>query len=235
LLFDNLNPREYQEANPFPHTVVDDFVEPKLLKRVLKEWPFEAHPAWYKKQAETSIKYSMNAFDAFGPNTQQLIIALNSQEFLSELERVTGIDGLLADPSLEGGGLHMIPRGGFLKMHADFNWHYTGNVMRKINLLLYLNEDWQKDWGGDLQLIGPPSVMDTNVLVAPQFNRCVVFNTTSDSWHGHPKPMTTPASVMRKSIALYYYRVEPAPEHKHSTIYREDLENAEFKNTIIYL
>jgi hypothetical protein len=41
--------------------------------------------------------------------------------------------------------------------------------------------------------------------ILPVFNRCVVFNTDADSFHGHPDPLTTPEGVFRRSIALYYY------------------------------
>src|SRR3546814_13364087 len=45
--------------------------------------------------------------------------------------------------------------------------------------------------------------------VAPVFNRCVVFNTDSDSYHGHPDPLTCPEDRSRRSIALYYYTASP--------------------------
>lgn len=58
--------------------------------------------------------------------------------------------------------------------------------------------------------------------IAPLFNRCVIFNTDADSYHGHPDPLNTPIEISRKSIALYYYTASkklyddiPA----HSTMY----------------
>ena len=62
--------------------------------------------------------------------------------------------------------------------------------------------------------------------IDPIFNRCVIFNTTSESYHGHPKPLICPKSVSRKSIALYYYSVgRPFKERNevHSTIFRPPL------------
>ena len=58
--------------------------------------------------------------------------------------------------------------------------------------------------------------------IAPIFNRCVIFNTGADSYHGNPEPLNTPDNITRKSIALYYYtsskRVyEDTPAH--STMY----------------
>ncbi len=41
--------------------------------------------------------------------------------------------------------------------------------------------------------------------VSPLFNRCVIFNTDADSYHGHPDPLKTPNEITRKSIALNSY------------------------------
>lgn len=222
------NSDEYQNNTPFPHIVLDNFLDPSVLEKVLEEWPNDDE--FSLKVCDTSVKYHLSESFKYGPNTKDLFDVLNSGVFLRQLEELTGIDNLIADPGLEGGGLHMIPQGGFLKMHADFNWHYSLNLMRKLNLLIYLNEDWNADWGGHLELMGPPDTMDTRVVVEPKFNRAVIFNTTSDSWHGHPYPLNTPDGVARKSLALYYYREEPPPEQRHSTLYRTDLETVEFKN-----
>ena len=51
--------------------------------------------------------------------------------------------------------------------------------------------------------------------IAPLFNRLVVFNTTKHSFHGHPKPLNTPPSVTRKSLALYYFTSEPSPGDRY--------------------
>lgn len=220
----DVKPEIYQEACPYPFCILDDFFpDEETLREVLKEWP-ETKDFSYKA-CNTSIKYHMSDYEEMGEKTREVIDKLNSPEFIAQLERVTGITGLLPDPKLVGGGLHMIPQGGFLKMHSDFNWHGSAKLMRKINLLLYLNEDWKEEWGGGLELIGPPDIEDTRIVVEPIFNRAVIFNTTSNSWHGHPFPLTCPDGYVRKSLALYYYCKEPEPEIKHSTIYRDDFED----------
>jgi hypothetical protein len=67
------------------------------------------------------------------------------------VEKVTKIQGLFADPELFGAGLHCIPRKGFLNMHVDFNAHPKG-WHRRVNVLIYLNEEWRDEWNGHLQL-----------------------------------------------------------------------------------
>ena len=58
--------------------------------------------------------------------------------------------------------------------------------------------------------------------IAPLFNRCVIFNTDIDAYHGHPDPLNTPADMTRKSIALYYYTASKKiyeDNVAHSTMY----------------
>lgn len=158
-------------------------------------------------------------------NSKNFIQMLNGPEFLKFLEDITSIKHLIPDPYLEGGGFHSIGVGGFLKIHADFNWHAKLKLHRRINVLFYLNSEWKSEWGGDLEL------WDSNMKccikrIEPIINRMVIFNTTDNSFHGHPDPLKCPENIERKSIALYYYTVErPESEivrgYSSNTDYRE--------------
>ena len=106
--------------------------------------------------------------------------------FLYFLEALIG--GLIADPYLEGGGLHQIPRGGKLGIHVDFNWHERMKVYRRINVLVYLNKDWDASYGGHFQLWSD-SKGSKKEKILPIFNRMAIFNTTTNSYHGHPEPL----------------------------------------------
>jgi len=147
---------------------------------------------------------------------------LNAPIFLRFLERLVGIDGLIPDPYLSGGGLHMTPRGGRLGIHADFNFHKKLKLDRRLNLLLYLNHNWPPEWGGEFELWDK----DVKTKVKSYFpiaNRLVVFSTTDISFHGHPDPLNCPRGQYRKSIALYYYsNGRPAEERSefHSTVFK---------------
>jgi hypothetical protein len=59
--------------------------------------------------------------------------------------------------------------------------------------------------------------------IAPIFNRCVIFNTTSFAYHGHPEPLQCPEGMTRKSMALYYYSSARPPEEvvdAHTTLFQ---------------
>ena len=93
-------------------------------------------------------------------------------------------------------------------MHADFNWHERLGLYRRLNVLIYLNRDWDKSWGGGLDLAYMPQgqkKLVTEATIMPDFNKTVIFTTTDSSYHGHPDPMRLPEGRSRNSIALYYY------------------------------
>jgi hypothetical protein len=115
--------------------------------------------------------------------------------------------------------VHWIENGGFLEVHADFNHLKKYNLERRLNLLLYLNENWRDEYNGQLEL-WDRKTMTMAKAVAPIFNRCVVFSTTKESLHGHPAPLATPPGVARRSLALYYYTNtwDPAVQ-AHTTMY----------------
>jgi Rps23 Pro-64 3,4-dihydroxylase Tpa1-like proline 4-hydroxylase len=133
---------------------------------------------------------------------------LNGEAFLGFLQEMTGIEGLISDPYYSGGGLHEIKRGGHLSIHADFNVHGTMNVERRLNLLVYLNDDWQPEYGGDLEL-WDRQMKRCEVKIAPLLGRAVIFSTNSDSFHGHPDKLACPEGRTRRSIATYYYTALP--------------------------
>jgi hypothetical protein len=145
---------------------------------------------------------------------------LNSASFVRWLSRLTGIPGLMADPSLEGGGLHQSGRGGFLNVHTDFSHHhYQKHWRRRVNLVLYLNPGWQEWWGGAVEL-WDSKVQRCVAKFPPLLNHALIFNTDEKSFHGFPGPLTCPEGVTRKSLALYYYTVDPHPARVRSTDYR---------------
>ena len=156
-----------------------------------------------------------------GPVTRSVIHELNGQRFIKFLEEVTGITGLIADPYLQGGGLHQIRRGGFLKVHTDFDKHDLLHLDRRLNVLVYLNDDWEESYGGHLQL-WDTEMTTCAASVLPILGRCVIFLTNDFSLHGHPDPLTCPVDRSRRSIAMYYYtNGRPPGEVKanHTTVF----------------
>lgn len=210
--------QDYHSANPFPHIVIDNFLPSFILDEVLNQFPNPGDIDWWSFDNSNEIKLGTKSEIQLPQIARSVCAELNSGYVLDWLENLTAVKGLVADTRLIGGGLHQIQQGGKLGVHIDFNIEQRTGLARKLNLLLYLNQDWKAEYGGDLELWDADKTACVKKL-APVFNRCVIFNTTGKSWHGHPHPLTTPEGVTRKSLALYYYNVDNTITNSHNTIF----------------
>ena len=213
----------YANGSPFPHIHFDNFLPEDIAEAVLAEFPKPADIDWHNYNRQTEIKLVCADETKFGPVTRNLFYQFHSTPFLRFLERVTGIPNLIPDPLLRGGGLHQIRRGGLLKLHADFNKHDSLFLDRRINILLYLNKDWKEEYGGHLELWDKDAKFCGDKIL-PVFNRLAIFSPTSNTFHGHPDPLTCPEGDSRKSLALFYYtngRPEVEVNGAHTTIFAE--------------
>ena len=200
---------EYQQAKPFPHIVMNDFLDRSVLADVAATYPSLDGVSFFDRDQER-LKFQFAPDKISSGSTRNLLAELNSSAFLRFLEEMTGIAGLIPDPYFQGGGLHLTRRGGHLGIHADFNIHGQMHLERRLNLIVYLNDDWDPEFGGNLEL-WDTAMQNCEVEVAPLMARAVVFNTSLDSYHGHPDPLTCPASRDRRSIATYYYTAFEVP------------------------
>lgn len=211
----------YQENIPVPHIFLTDFLTPGIAQIIAEEFPDRQSDAWTHYQHQNENKLGMAKRECFPRELGVIADELNSTEFVSWLSKLTGIPGLMADPMLEGGGLHQSGRGGFLNVHTDFsNHHYHKHWRRRVNLILYLNAGWQEQWGGAIEL-WDDGMHHCVAKYPPLLNQALIFNTDDRSYHGFPEPLRCPEGVSRKSLALYYYTVDSGEKmNVRSTNYR---------------
>lgn len=228
--------REYQAAVPFPHIHLNGFLEPETAKLVASEFPDVHSTAWIHYKHANEKKSGLNKRELFPPCIGEVVDELNSRSFVTWLSELTGIPALLADPSLEGGGLHQAGRGGFLNVHSDFSvHHYRPTWRRRVNLIVYLNPDWQEEWGGALEF-WEKGMERRAVAYTPLLNHAIIFNTDQNSLHGFPDPLRCPEGLSRKSLALYYYTAqESSMSIVRSTDYRPRPTDSILKASIIRL
>jgi hypothetical protein len=211
--------QSYRAAVPFPHIVIEDVLPQAVLERVYAELAEMTSGDWNSYIHFNERKFSNTDTSSWGPTLRAVSDVFAGDRFRRFLETVSGFDGLHADVSLDGGGLHRCYRDGFLNIHADFTAHHEiQNWRRRVNLLLYLNPTWEAEWGGDLEL-WDRSMQHCVTTVAPLGNRMLLFSTDEYSYHGHPDPLRAPEGVARQSLALYYFTEETAPLAK-ATDYR---------------
>lgn len=219
------NSLKYNKAIPFPHIVIDDFFNKKILDIILNNFPSNLEDIGTISKNKAELKLALNDTKKFSPETNNFINFLNSFIFLEFLQNITDIkETLISDPYLIGGGLHELKNNGFLNIHADFNKHSKINLDRRLNVLIYLNKNWSNENGGQLEL-WDKEMKKCHQKILPKFNRMVIFSTTSSSYHGNPNKVICENSNSRKSIAMYYYSIgRPLHENildNHSTIFRK--------------
>ncbi|MCX7122154.1 MAG: 2OG-Fe(II) oxygenase [Gammaproteobacteria bacterium] len=205
---------KFLSQKPFRYLIIDHFLKTDEAEKILREYPPVNQKEWVDSNGEHSKKkWAQPCVE--GSVATDFYREVNSVDFLNFIGEITGIPELLADHNLTGAGYHQILDGGFLNVHIDFN-RYNG-LERRLNLIVYLNQGWEEEYGGYLELWD----METKTRVeniAPTFNRCVIFETNETSYHGHPVPLKTKGKTTRKSLSTYYYTknrtdIEPAPTH----------------------
>ena len=218
--------KQWQVTNkgPYSYLMTDNFLTPAFAQECLHAFPtFEEAGKIGRSFDAVNERGKIQITDSskFNPPIAKLNEVLNSPEFLKELADITGIPNLVADEKLLGGGIHETGPRGHLDVHVDFNYIKDRDLHRRMNILVYFNEDWKDEYGGKVEL-WDPEVKQLRGAFSPVFNRCVIFETNEVSFHG-VGAVTCPPERMRKSFAAYYYTRE-APAHwtgeSHSTIFK---------------
>jgi hypothetical protein len=219
----------FESASPFPWLVIDDFLTPSFVERLLADFP-QPGPAYDKycvgDDGRPGPNYANPDPATFAGSFRELDTLLSSAAWLNWLSTVTGIPNLEYDPDYFGGGIRESRAQVFLPPHIDFNYHPRTLSHRRLNLLIYLNEDWQEEWGGAIQVHRDPRIHRTDNLIAsfaPILNRCFLFETSERSWHGFNRLMP-PAGRSRRAFTIYYYtkhRPDEASVDFHNTEYVE--------------
>ncbi|MEZ5355557.1 MAG: 2OG-Fe(II) oxygenase [Bryobacteraceae bacterium] len=212
--------RQFRSARPFPHVVIDGFLDGAFLRGLQEEFPEFDTSRTRNELGRAGGKAVHERIASLGPAYARFDAWIQTREFLEWLSELTGIPRLLYDADYVGGGTHQNMNGQELDTHVDFNYHPKTKLHRRLNLILFVNPEWEAGWGGNLNGAGRRAACRD----APAANRCVIFETSEVSWHGFgavamPEDQ---AHLGRRSIAVYFYTKDrPAEETapSHSTFY----------------
>jgi Rps23 Pro-64 3,4-dihydroxylase Tpa1-like proline 4-hydroxylase len=193
--------------DPYPHYIIDNFVDDKIAHELSNEFMDFYSPDWFSYDSEIEVKKACNNWYNFPKETYKFFQYLNSPAFVQSLSEITGIQ-LVPDHGLHGAGWHIQPAGGKLNVHLDYSIHPKLGLERKFNLIFYLTPNWNTSWGGNLEMWSHDSEINRPKklikTIENKFNRVVIFDTSQNSWHGFSKSINCPSDVYRKSIAMYY-------------------------------
>ena len=208
--------RKFQDAQPFPHIVLDNFLDLSIAKVAESVFPKPSDAIWYEYENPLEKKLACNDLAKMPKPLADIIESLNDSYVAKLLSQISGINGLMSDPLLHGGGLHCITSGGKLDIRLDYSIHPKTGLERRVNLIIFLNKRWKKEYGGYLEF-WDDQVKHCIKKVAPIYNRAIIFRTSDVSYHGHPEPLTCPPEVFRKSLALYFMtepRIDTKQRHR---------------------
>ena len=215
-------------VKPFKHIIIDEFLPISVAENLLSAFPSSDDQSWERtNDAGIEIKARSNWTSEFDipEGIVDILRIFNSAPILLAISEALKIPKLMSDPYYAGGGLNLSEQNGLLDVHVDGNYHDASGMNRRVNLLYYLNPNWQPKWGGEFGVYDD----DGRTLVKavePLMNRCVIFDTHDTSYHGLPNPIKFPKDDPRRSILLYYYTVAPRPGHNvkveepHSALWR---------------
>jgi hypothetical protein len=216
----------FQNAVPFRHVEVRDFLDEHACERLLEDFPAFDDKYALNEHGKPGGKAVVENVATISPFYAAFHRYIMSAEFLDAMSRLTGIPGLIADDSLYGGGTHENRDGQYLDAHVDFNIDERRMLHRRLNLLIYLNKEWDPAWGGNIELHSDPRRPEYDQVhaFAPLFNRAVIFETNEYSWHGFQTIALPPDKkhLSRKSFSIYLYTKDRPPEEvvaPHTTLY----------------
>ena len=206
--------KQFLSAEPFNHVIIDNFWNDNVAEQLVADFPSYESPVWHAHYHNAiEDKKACNHWDKFPKATYQAFNFLGSEVFLNLVRRISDKHDLTMDMGLHGGGWHAHANGGNLNIHLDYNIHPKLELQRKLNIIIYLVKDWDTSYGGGLELWSHDAEKNKPKhcvkKVDLKFNRAVLFDTTQNSWHGLPYPLTCPENKIRQSMAAYY--VGPAP------------------------
>lgn len=204
--------------SPYPHIVIDNFLSEETANKALSS--FELNENWINCSLVNNYKkYQLTKKNFMNETCNQIFDELASKEWIDKVKKITKINDIFLDTSLDGGGLHQIFNNGSLNIHSDFNSHTINKTWRRVlNILIYLNKDWKEEYNGNLEL-WDEKVQNNIKSIPPIFNRCVIFKTDKKSFHGHPEKLKLPSNMSRKSIAAYYFVDEKKDLELYSTFF----------------
>lgn len=213
-------------SEPFDYFVIDNFISEELALKLSSQFPEYDSPKWYSYDNPLERKKAIQFWGHFQSDTYQFFQHLCSNDFVSELKKLTKKENEVITPDigLHGAGQHMSHNGDHLNVHLDYSIHPLADQQRKYNIILYLTPEWKTEYGGHLEFWSHDSYTNTAKdkvsIIECKFRRAVIFDTTQNSWHGFPEDIKCPENIYRKSLAMYYLTPKPnVVEHRPRALY----------------
>lgn len=213
----------FKNNKPYPIVSMRNFLPEDIALDLYKENLSVPVDKWREFTRNGSHMIELNKLELI-PKAHELVSYLHSSKFLNYLEQVTGIESLIPDPHIVGGGYSRSFTGDILQIHTDFNWNEQLKLHRTLSLIVYLTPDWKLEYGGGLNFYDK----DRKTVIFEgdcMFNTALLWEYNKYGFHGYIDPISSPPGTDRTTFRLFYYTSKStydANDPPHRSLYWVD-------------
>ncbi|MBA2655920.1 MAG: 2OG-Fe(II) oxygenase [Tatlockia sp.] len=187
--------------------ILDNLLPLELAKQIYASFPLPKKMPLLTSFGKIKLKYCHLKNAAL--LLQELNAAIQDLKVVALIEEITGVKNQIPDPTRFSGGISTLLKGYYINPHLD-NSHdiELKQYYRTMNVLYYVSPDWCEENGGNYELWD--EAVSNYVLVPSLFNRMLVMETNSRSWHAvNPVLANSP-----RCCIFNYYFSEKSPEDR---------------------
>jgi Rps23 Pro-64 3,4-dihydroxylase Tpa1-like proline 4-hydroxylase len=200
----------YTSLKPFPYHIQDNILNYDFAIKCQNEILLLDDKLWDRYNNPFEQKYTLRNKNELPNNVNKLFEFLSSQSFIDELSSITGTS-LFLDPNKNWYGIHKFKHGDYLDIHCDAGLHPINGLKKHITLGIYLSKNWKDENNGHLELWKGDNINKENCKIfncfkkiSPTFNKLVIFNNTTNAWHGSPEPVIINHEESRIFLTVSY-------------------------------
>ncbi len=204
------------ELYPFPHAIIDNFLDPEEFYNLDQELGKTEHTLQkkYSDQIQSKAIYKNTSLMS---NALNLIKRMSSKEiknmFFSQFNEVPLLS-MGETPDYSGySPFHITNSQGILGSHIDHSHIQNNKYLHVANSIFYASNTWKKGWGGETVLYSRNGLF-SKVYIEPIPNRLILFVHTANSFHGTTRYKPT-IKISRKTFYHDYY---VKSEHKQTIL-----------------
>ena len=113
---------EFNSNEKIKFFIFENFLNLETAEKILDN--YDLNNNWTNYSFVNNFKkYGLTNINKMSIECRELFQEMNSRKFIDILKKITDLDDLFLDLSLDGGGLHQIFNNGYLNIHTDFYSH----------------------------------------------------------------------------------------------------------------
>ncbi len=194
--------KDFDTNIPYRHIILDDFLNQDIADEMYANFP-SMNSLNVRRKSINENKAEDYHFEGWHTSFSKVKEEVRSKAFYQWMAHITGIKGLRTTTDSLGSGIHQGTNGSYVDIHIDANMNPKAGLWRRVNLLIYLNKKWKKEYGGHLEL-WDKKMKILHRRVTPNHNRAIIFYSDENSPHGYSR-INVPDGETRKSFYTYYY------------------------------